>query len=296
MPSRTHLRARALVAAGFATFSALFLTGIARAETPPEEPTSAAAAASQAPEADAAPAPDAPAKAPGPVDPAAGKPARPPLPPDFEPEPLPWERTLDVGGDFAIVARPATTDVKGRPSRIRYQAATGFALRVRWPILKQLQVEAYFIDCHLPVQLPGGSLGLAGHVTSPPVESFVFGTRISPTLTWGALTGWLTAGVGWGRFEFPRMQVRAPSGATYTVRERGASFVEFPVGFGVSWEVVPKWFSIDIQTTAAFVAGQHGEAFDEAQTVDDTGHLRNVGPLPVMDASIVQTIGLSLLL
>jgi len=186
--------------------------------------------------------------------------------------------------------------VKGIRSRIRYDAATGFALHLRWPILKHLQISGYFVDCHLPVHIPRGSLGLADDVTSPPVETFVFGARVSPTMTWGRLTGWLTAGAGWGRIEFQRMQARTAGGAAYTLRERGGSFVEFPLGLGVSWEIVKRWLSIDLETTAAFVAGQHGEAFDPAQTVDSAGHLQNVGPLPVMDASLVQTIGFSLLL
>lgn len=282
MPTRALRSASILPASGLALLAALVLPVQARADDA-GAPSPAGSASTAAP-------PSAPA------DPAEGKPPRPPPLPPTEDKTSPWDRLLDVGGDFALVARPATRDAEGRASRIRYKPATGFGLHIRWPLLKYLQVEAYFIDCHLPVIIPDGALGLADTVTSPPVETFVIGARVSPRLVWGRLTGWLTAGVGWGRFEFQRMTATTSGGAPYTLRERGASFVEIPLGLGVSFEIWPRWVSIDLQATAAFVAGQRGEAFDDAQTVDAGGHLRNVGPLPIMDASLVQTIGLSLLL
>ena len=285
MPSRAHRSARPLPAWVLAALATLAAPGIARADdagTPPPAPSAATAP----PPASAAPSSPS----------ADGKPPRPPPLPPTDSSTLPWERTLDVGGDFALAARPATADAKGRASRIRYQAATGFGLHIRWPLLKYLQIEGYYIDCHMPVTIPDGALGPGDTITSPPVQTYVFGARVSPRVAWGPLIGWLTAGAGWGRMEFRRMTATTTSGATYTLRERGASFVEIPFGLGVSWEVLPRWISIDVQATASFVVGQRGEAFDDAQTVDAAGHVQNLGPFPIMDASLVQTIGLSLLL
>ncbi len=169
-------------------------------------------------------------------------------------------------------------------------------MHVRWPILDHLQIEGYFIDCHLPVTIPRGALGTDDTITSPPVETFVFGARITPKITWGRVTASATAGVGWGRLEFQRMTATTATGASYVLRERGGSFVELPVGVGVSIEIVKRWLSFDLRATAAFVVEPHGEAFDDAQTVDPSGKLQNVSPMPIMDASLVQTIGFSLLL
>lgn len=271
----SHLLAWIVAAATLAGF------GVARADEPANTEAAPAASASTAPSA---------------ADPAEGKPPRPPPLPPTESATLPWERSLDIGGEFALVARPATGDLSGRASRIRYQPATGFGLHVRWPVMKHLQIEGYYLDCHMPVIIQQGALGVADAITTPPVETYVFGARVSPKMVWGRLTGWLTAGAGWGRFEFQRMTATTSGGATYALRERGASFVEIPLGLGVSFEIWPRWISIDIQATAAFVVGQRGEAFDAAQTVDAQGHIRDLGPFPVMDASLVQTIGLSLLL
>lgn len=246
------------------------------------------------PGASAQEAPAGPAQ-PAPAGPAQEAPARPPPLPPLASKPLPWERILDIGGEFAIVARPATGDRFGNPSPVRYEVATGFALHIRWPLLKYLQIEGYFVDVHLPVKVPLGGLGLDAAVTSPPVETFVFGVRASPRMTWGPITGWLTAGAGWGRFEFRRMTATNATGV-FALRERGGSFVELPLGFGVSFEIIKRWLTLDLQATAAFVLEQHGEAFDSAQTVDAAGKLREVGPMPIIDASLVQTIGFSLLL
>lgn len=297
MPSRAPRSASTLSAWGL-VLTALAASGVtrtARADDTGTPPPAAPAPAAPSDVSSSAVPPSAPAS-PGPVDPAEGKPPRPPPLPPTEDRTLPWDRSLDVGGDFALVARPATGDAKGRASRVRYQAATGFALHIRWPVLKYLQVEAYYVDCHHPVSIPDGALGPSDTITSPSAETFSIGARVSPRLSWGPLVGWITAGAGWGRLELQRMTATTSSGATYTLRERGGSFVEIPLGLGVSWEIVPRWISIDVQATAGFVVGQRGEAFDDAQTVDAAGHIRNVGPMPLMDASLVQTIGLSLLL
>ncbi len=221
--------------------------------------------------------------------------ARPPPLVAPEPRPLPWDRILDVGGDFVVVARPASFDVKGRTSAIRYEPATGFGLHIRWPLLTHLMLEGYYVDVHMPVTIPLGALGVSDPITIPPVETFVIGARLSPSMKWGRVRGWITVGAGWGRFEFQRMSAKSSAG-TYVLRERGASFVEFPAGLGVSFEVIPRWLSIDLVGTASFVAGQHGDAFDPGQTVDPAGHLHVVNGFPVIDASLVQTVGLSLLL
>ena len=305
MPSRSFVR-RALLATPFLT--ALFAGASARialADEPPAAPPAQPAPPPDASAASTSPAADPPkptatdspkasvAPAPDDLD---GMPAR---PPPLEPPPsksAPWERLLDVGGSFAVVTRPSKSDVKGRPSAVRYEAATGFGLHIRWPLLTHLAIEGYYLDFHMPVVIPRGALGLADTVTSPPVETYVFGVRLSPSMTWGPITGRLTAGAGWGRFEFQRMEALTSGGESYVLRERGGSFVEIPVGFGFSWEVVERWLSIDIVGTGAFVAGQHGDAFDPGQTADPAGKLHDLRGLPVIEASFVQTIGFSLLL
>lgn len=279
MPSRSLVRRSPLAAPLLAALLAVAAAGSARADEPPKtsDPSEKTA----------------PAAADDRPDP---KTARPPPLGELDRKPLPWDHLFDIGGDFAVVSRPASVDIQGRASSIRYQAATGFALHLRFPIIEHLAIEGYFLDVHMPVEIPLGGLGVRDAVTSPPVETFVFGARVSPWMKWGRLTAFLTIGAGWGRFEFQRMTARAPSGATYTIRERGGSFVEIPFGLGASVEIIRRWLTLDLTGTAAFAAEQHGDAFDEGQTVDAAGRLHTLRGLPVMDASIVGTLGFSILL
>lgn len=271
MPSRSFHRATRRAASVAAPLFVAVLSHLARASDPAPSATPTE------------PPPDAEHARPKPlVDP----PAR----------PLPFERMIDVGGDFTLVARPAVNDVSGRASAIRYQPATGFGLHIRWPLLSHLFIEGYYVDVHMPVIIPNGALGVADPVSVPPVETYAFGVRLSPSMTWGPVTAWLTAGAGWGRFEFQRGSARTASGATYMIHERGASFVEIPLGAGVRWELVKRWLSLDLVSTGSFVAGQHGEAFDAGQAVDAAGKPHELRGYPVIEASLVQMIGLSLLL
>lgn len=297
MPSRSLDRGSSLAAPLFAALVAFAPVRSARADEPaaPPAPTATIAPSASAPAASAPAAPEKEASPALPDDLPAPGTARPPPLESPEPRPLPWDRLLDVGGDFVLVARPTSFDVKGHTSAIRYEPATGFGFHIRWPVLSHLTIEGYYVDVHMPVDIPRGALGVSDPITTPPVETFVVGARLSPSMQWGRVRAWLTAGAGWGRLEFQRMTATGPTG-TYAIRERGASFLEFPFGLGVSFEIVKRWLSVDLVGTASFVAAQHGDAFDESQTVDSAGHLHTVGRFPVMDASLVQTIGLSLLL
>jgi hypothetical protein len=130
-----------------------------------------------------------------------------------------------------------------------------------------------------------------------PVTTFSFGARLSPALPFrerGRL--WLTAGVGWGRLEFDRMEVTEPGREPFVVRERSASFAEIPIGLGASYEIVPRWLTIEIEATGAFVLGQEGSSERSFQAIDSSGKMRSIAGLPLVDATFVQTLGLSLLL
>lgn len=138
---------------------------------------------------------------------------------------------------------------------------------------------------------------MTGDVESEePATSIVFGARLSPSLTIADRTRvWISAGIGWGRMSFGRMSVRE-AGEVYEVRERAMSFAEVPFGVGTSFELIPSWLSIEIEASVSWVWGQSGEALEQAQAVDPQGRRRSIGALPEIDASFVQTIGLSLVL
>lgn len=264
------------------TGAMLLAAAVARADEP--------AAAPAAP-----PAPPAPPAAP----PEPERPPRTPLPPIPEPERLPWQRHLELGGGLAFVILPVSSDAQGQRTGVRLDPAAGFNVRLDWEIFRYLHLTGYTVGASHAMELPPGSLGLsrAVDISAPSVFAWTFGVRLTPTLPLTPrIRIWATGGAGWGRVEYGRIHVTEAVGAPFTIRERSASIVEFPLGLGAAFEVVPKWLTVHVEATGAFVPGQVGDAMEPGQAVDGQGHLRTIGSMPRLDASIAQTIGLSLIL
>jgi len=233
----------------------------------------------------------------GPAKRAEPPPRPPPLGAGEPPSAPPWRRSIDVGVDVAFVSRPATSLDDGSPTPVRYEPALGYGLHGRIDILRHLRFTGYFVSASHGLELPPGSLGQRGELSLDSVSTFSFGARLMPTWPFSdRLRGWVSVGAGWGRLEFGRMTVSEAGGAAFTVRERSTSFVELPLGVGTSYAIVPRWLALEVEVTGAFVVGQLGSSVKAAQAIDAAGKIRSIGGLPRLDASFVQTVGLSLLL
>ena len=219
------------------------------------------------------------------------------------PEPPAWERHLELGADFAFVLRPLSNGEVDNGTR--YSAAPGYGFHVRWNMLRWLRFHFYFVDAHHSIELTPGALatGLsdgidpAATVEEPSVSTFVFGGRLAPT--WNIsdrFRGWLAVGVGWGRFEYPTMVVTETGGQQFEVRERAGVFVEFPFSVGASFDVIEHWLAVELESTAAPVTGQSGSGHSNFQATDADGNIRSVAGFGAIEASFVQTLGLSLIL
>jgi hypothetical protein len=163
-------------------------------------------------------------------------------------------------------------------------------------VLRYLRFTAYFVSARHDVALPPGALGQSGEISLDSVSTYSFGARLSPTIPWSARArSWISVGGGWGRLEFGKMRVTEGASA-FTVKERSASFVEIPLGLGTSFDIIPNWLSIELEVTGAFALGQEGDALREVQAIDAQGRRRAVSGFPELDATFVQTLGLSLIL
>lgn len=224
-------------------------------------------------------------------------PPRPQLPEAPASPSIPWERHIDVGGDVVFIQRPASTLASGDATTIRYAPAIGYGVHGRWDVFRYLRFSAYYVRAYHDVVLPAGALYPGGSVSlDDPIKTYSFGARLAPTMPWTPRARtWITGGVGWGRIEVGRMNVTDGTGAFF-VRERAASFVEIPIGLGTSFDIIPRWLSIELELTGAFVLGQEGEALTNAQAIDASGKKRSIGAFPDLDATFVQTVGLSLIL
>jgi hypothetical protein len=227
-------------------------------------------------------------------------PARTPLQPGRDARKLAWKRHLEIGGDFAFVQRAASQDDGGNASSIRYAPALGFGVHARWELFKYLRFTAYFLDASHEVDMPAG-VGYLGQSAASSYEidkvhTFSLGARLSPTLPLTERArAWLTFGVGWGRLEFGEMSITEGS-RVISIDERADAFVEFPMGVGASFDLIPRWLSVEVEITGALVADQPGDALGNVQGHDNEGHLHDIGGFPVVDGTFVQTVGLSLVL
>jgi hypothetical protein len=229
--------------------------------------------------------------------------ARPPLA-NWKPPPPPvWRRRIEVGGSMLLVHRPFNKALAGTDTS--YRPALAWGLHLHWNIFSFLRFSPYFIDAHHSLRFGKGALAVAAErpisatatIDSESVRTFVFGAKFAPTWNLSKRARvWLSAGVGWGRFEFPKIQIVESGQPTFDVNERDGVFVEVPVGLGVSFDVIPRWLAVEYQFSAAPVLGQSGNAHEAVQAVDPDGTVRNVAGFGAIEASFTQSIGLSILL
>ncbi|MBM4375925.1 MAG: hypothetical protein FJ095_12630 [Deltaproteobacteria bacterium] len=228
---------------------------------------------------------------------------RPPLP-ELEPSELGrWQRHGELGVSGAWIARPFAAARGETP--MSYRPAIGVGIHVQWDIRSWVVVKPYFVWGAHDVELRYGALA----TTSPnsirsdtvfqPVQAttFAFGGKLLPTLNLSPRArAWLVAGVGYGRASFRGVTLTEPGSKPLTVPDREGSFIEFPFGFGGSFEILPRRAAIVYEATGAPLVGQSGSAYDVAKVVDGDGRLRELGAFGAFEASFVQTLGLSLIL
>ncbi len=218
-------------------------------------------------------------------------PARPKELPPLEIGSPPFTRHVDIGGGVALVHRITSGD-----TGVRYPAAVGAGFWARVDVTRYLRANFYAVRTARDVNLPAGALGLAGDPGEVEVYAYSFGLRLAPTWRLGPRARtWVSAGAGWGRLELGRFDVAA-AGGSFQVRERAASFVELPMGLGASFDVVPRWLAVEIETTGVFYVAQRGRAFEDGQTIDASGRRVTVGAFPMLGGGFVTTLGLSLVL
>jgi hypothetical protein len=224
---------------------------------------------------------------------ASAKPARPaPLPP-LKPAERPVTRHVDIGAALALVQRVAEGQTGA--GGVRYPSAIGVGLSARVDVARYLRGGLYVVRGSTTADLAPGALGLPGDPGAVPITSYSLGLRLSPMLPLNPRARvWATIGAGWGRLEVGRFDV-SNGGTTYQVRERSFSFVEFPMGFGISIDVVKNWLAIEFEATGAFHAAERGTAVEKGQTIVG-GRRVPVGPFPEIGATFVETIGLALIL
>jgi opacity protein-like surface antigen len=224
-------------------------------------------------------------------------PPRPRLPEAPALAPLPWEHHLDLGVDGAFVVTVAQENGAGQPTPVRFRPAAGLGAHLSIDVLRSLRFSAYLVDARPALTLPEGALGPSGSIASDSAHIFRLGARFSPTLRLtDRIQVWAAAGLGWGRVEYPRMSVTERDRAAFMIRERADSVLDLPIGIGASFEVVPRWLRLEFELSYGIGLSQQGTGIDAAQAIDSEGRKRMIDGLPKIEGSVVQTVGVSLLL
>lgn len=210
----------------------------------------------------------------------------------------PWEHHADIGADLALVTRLATRNVDGTPNSVRYEPALGYGARIDWSVIRNIRFNAYLLAARHPIGLPVGALDQdSATLSADRTATYSFGARLCPNIAFTPhVSSFLCAGIGWGRFEFGRMQIQLPDRPAFEVRERSTSFAEVPIGLGTRIGLIPRWLALHAEIATAFHFGQEGSASRGAQAIDAQGQIHHIGALPIVDVSFYQIIGLSLLL
>jgi hypothetical protein len=219
--------------------------------------------------------------------------ARPPPPPTPPPAPVAWQHHIEVGGGVAFSEMLASVDGASKATPVRFAPGVGFHVDLSWQVFHYLRFTGYLVEHANALELPAGSLGVPGTINSSLVHSYAFGVRFSPTLPIGSRTRlWLTAGAGWGYLGYDRFTIA--NQPDILIRDRSAMIFEIPVGVGGSIMLIPRLLSVHFELTGSFVPSQTGDALDQGQYIDAGGMTHDLGPMPRLDASFVQTLGLSL--
>jgi hypothetical protein len=217
-------------------------------------------------------------------------------PAEGEAPPPAKERRVDLGTAAILVTRLAQEQLDGEPTKVSYDPAPGVSLYARIVVHDYFQVGLGWQWTTHGMRAERGALGVDGSVEEEEVTSYSLAFHLRPTLPLGdRVRLWASAGLGWGRLYFEPMRASDASG-TYVIRDRAASFVDFPIGLGGMVELVPSWLSLDLDVTAAPSFPDDGSAHVPVSTIDGAGRKREVGPLPGAAVTFVQAVGLSVLL
>ncbi len=224
------------------------------------------------------------------------RPRPPPLDDEIELLTLPKQHLVDVGPRALLVTRLAESEIDGRDTRISYDPAPGVGAAMRVIVHDYFQVGASWAWATHKLSIERGALGIDGSIEVNSVTSYALSVHLMPTLPIGdRVRLWASVGAGWGRHYYPPMHVTDGTGA-WTVRDRAASFVDFPLGLGGMVELVPGWLSVDLDVLVAPGLPEDGSARIPIQAIDGTGGQREVGPIPGATVSFTQALGLSVLL
>jgi hypothetical protein len=196
-----------------------------------------------------------------------------------------------------LALRSASKDNNTNPDDIGYGPAPQLAFQARGYVWPWLNAAIYHHRASHELRLPQGAAGFDyQRIDKDKILTYSLGVRLEPTYNLSdEFRLWLSLGIGWGRMKLNKTHV-VEANRTYTVPERPGVFIEVPVGFGASYQLIPNWLALQGEMDIAPLSKQSGKLFDHTSFVDSQGSLDLAGPMPTQTLSASFLLGLSLLL
>jgi opacity protein-like surface antigen len=180
---------------------------------------------------------------------------------------------------------------------IHYNTGYFFGASVRIELASWMGLRISYREEHVPVRVDARGFDYQQYrhrfdFEQPDLEIITIGARFEPTYVvhprfrlFGVL------GIGWVRMDAPM-----PTAAGFLLPgKRSATEVNFPLGVGVSYEVVPDWVNTTLSFTYGLAFDQHGGAYEPLQAIVD-GKIVYLAPLPKLQSvgDLILTVGVIL--
>lgn len=204
-----------------------------------------------------------------------------------EPEAPERVRALALGADLTLKALP-TSD-----AGVSYLPGLGYGAHARADLMTWLAFRGYFSRNNLPVTTEPGALGLPGsRVAQPNVWLTTLGARLEPGLRpLDRVQLFVGVGVAWNRLVAP---IPTTSGQfELVVAERSGVFVEWSASLGAVFDLVPDVIAATITGHGGLLSNVSGSAFDAHAAIDQNGARAAIGGLPIPQATLGASFGLS---
>jgi hypothetical protein len=195
---------------------------------------------------------------------------------------------VELGPDFGAARRVAASGYG-----VTYDAAFAYGAHIQVPIARLLRFTAYYARIAQRIDMRPGALGIGAPVSpKDELDSYVIGARLQPTVHLSSrLRLWLDLGAAWGVMTSPVLHVDAA--APYEVGRHPEAFAEFPFGAGGEFDWWPERAGVTVDVTGGLISGGFDQA-DRLQTIDASGRLVAVPPLPSFSSSWSATLGIVL--
>jgi hypothetical protein len=205
-------------------------------------------------------------------------------------------RMAEVGLGSGFVYRRATSEVAANPGGISYGGSIGVDAHARVYIVPWLRIAMYYVGGYETIDVPHSATFQYDKLELDHAWAFSLGGRLEPT--WHVtdrFRAFAIIGAGWGRMKAPTMKVQTGS-ISYQVERRAGVWVEYPLGLGATFDVLPNRLGLSFETTIAPHTSQSGDLFDKVQYVDSQGVMGHVDPMPTLSSSLATMLNVVVLL